>query len=66
VVHIDAGRPDLPKEALPAVVDQFADGVMDHLDRHGGVDLVHANYWLSGVAGHRMKHELGLTDDRTA
>jgi D-inositol-3-phosphate glycosyltransferase len=60
VVHIDAGRADLPKEALPTVVDRFADGVMTHLDQSGGVDVVHANYWLSGVAGHRMKHELGL------
>ena len=60
VVHIDAGPPDLPKEALPAVVDEFADGVMAHIDARGGVDVVHANYWLSGVAGHRMKHELGL------
>ena len=23
-------------------------------------DVLHANYWLSGVAGHRLKHELGL------
>jgi len=60
VVHIDAGPADLSKEALPSVVDRFADGVVDHLDRHGGVDVVHANYWLSGVAGHRLKHELGL------
>ena len=36
VVHVDAGPPDLPKEALPAVVDEFADGVVDHLDGHGG------------------------------
>ena len=28
--------------------------------RHGGADLIHANYWLSGVAGHRIKHELDL------
>src|SRR5882762_2834245 len=54
VVHIDAGRPDLPKEALAATVDTFADGVMSHLAAHGGADLVHANYWLSGVAGLRM------------
>jgi D-inositol-3-phosphate glycosyltransferase len=60
VVHIDAGPPDLPKEALPVVVDEFADRVMAHIEAHGGVDVVHANYWLSGVAGHRMKHELGL------
>ena len=53
-------RPDLPKEALPDVVDEFADGVLDHLDGTGGADLVHANYWLSGLAGHRIKHELDL------
>jgi D-inositol-3-phosphate glycosyltransferase len=60
VVHIDAGDVDLPKEALPATVDRFAEGVMAHIEARGGVDVVHANYWLSGVAGHRMKHELGL------
>ena len=60
VVHVDAGPPDLAKEALPAVVDAFAAGVMDDLERRGGADLVHANYWLSGVAGVRLKHELGL------
>jgi D-inositol-3-phosphate glycosyltransferase len=25
-----------------------------------GFDAVHANYWLSGIAGHRVKHELDL------
>ena len=60
VVHVEAGPPDLPKEALPAVVDAFAAGVMADLERGGGADLVHANYWLSGVAGVRLKHELGL------
>jgi D-inositol-3-phosphate glycosyltransferase len=63
VVHVPAGPVDLPKEALPEVVDQFADGVLDHLvtsDDLWGVDALHANYWLSGVAGHRLKHELDL------
>jgi D-inositol-3-phosphate glycosyltransferase len=64
VVHVPAGPADLPKEALPAVVDEFADGVLEHLtqgDPPGGTaDALHANYWLSGVAGHRLKHELGL------
>ena len=60
VVHVEAGPADLPKEALPAVVDAFAAGVMADLERGGGADLVHANYWLSGVAGVRLKHELGL------
>jgi D-inositol-3-phosphate glycosyltransferase len=60
VVHIDAGDPALPKERLSDVVRSFADGVVDHLRTHGGADLIHANYWLSGVAGHRIKHELDL------
>ncbi len=60
VVHVEAGPVDLAKEQLPAVVDAFADGVRDHLARVGDVDALHANYWLSGVAGHRLKHELDL------
>jgi D-inositol-3-phosphate glycosyltransferase len=60
VVHIPAGAPSLAKEDLPAVVATFADGVRDHLTESGGADVLHANYWLSGVAGHRLKHELSL------
>lgn len=59
VVHVRAGAPDLPKEDLPSVVEEFTDGVLAHLARHP-VDAVHANYWLSGVAGHRIKHALDL------
>ena len=59
VVHINAGDPDLPKEALPTIVDRFADGVRSDLER-SPVDVLHANYWLSGVAGHRLKHDLTL------
>lgn len=60
VVHVDAGDPDLPKEALPEVVDAFADGVTEHLLASDPVDALHANYWLSGVAAHAVKHSLGL------
>ena len=60
VVHVDAGPPDLAKESLPEVVDTFADGVIEHLLASEPVDALHANYWLSGVAGHTIKHSLGL------
>jgi D-inositol-3-phosphate glycosyltransferase len=60
VVHVPAGPADLPKEALPQVVDEFADGVLAHLTHGDRADALHANYWLSGVAGHRLKHELDL------
>ncbi len=56
VVHVDAGPVELGKEDLYGVVDQFADGVLADLSRQGPPDLIHANYWLSGVAGHRVKH----------
>jgi D-inositol-3-phosphate glycosyltransferase len=59
VVHVPAGPVQLAKEQLPGVVSTFADGVAADLDRHP-VDVLHANYWLSAVAGHELKHRLGL------
>lgn len=60
VVHVPAGPVDLPKEALPGVVGEFTDRVGEHLVGLGDVDAIHANYWLSGLAGHRLKHQLAL------
>jgi D-inositol-3-phosphate glycosyltransferase len=60
VVHIDAGPVDLPKEDLPDVLELFGDGVAARMRSRGGYDAIHANYWLSGVVGHRLKHELSL------
>ena len=60
VVHVPAGDFDLPKGELLSVVDAFADGVRDDIVANGGTDVLHANYWLSGIAGHRLKHELDL------
>ncbi len=56
VVHINAGPVELNKEDLPGVVEEFADGVLADFRRHRRPDVIHANYWLSGVAGHRVKH----------
>jgi D-inositol-3-phosphate glycosyltransferase len=71
VHHVPAGpRRALPKESLPAVVDAFTAGVLERMaaesrvggDGPGGLPYtsVHANYWLSGLSGHVIKHELGL------
>ncbi|MCB0975883.1 MAG: glycosyltransferase [Acidimicrobiales bacterium] len=59
VVHLDAGDVDLPKEALPETVDEFASALEEHLRREP-VDVIHANYWLSAVVGHRVKHRLDV------
>ena len=60
VVHIDAGPYDVAKDHLPELVDEFTEGVLAELRRAGDIDAIHANYWLSGVAGHRLKHELDV------
>ena len=60
VVHVEAGPHHLPKEALADVLDTFTAGVLDHITRNGGADVVHANYWLSGVVAHRIKHALDI------
>jgi D-inositol-3-phosphate glycosyltransferase len=71
VHHVPAGPlAPMAKEELPAVVDEFTENVLSlmtsgaDLDVQGladtDFDAVHANYWLSGIAGHRIKHELDL------
>lgn len=60
VVHVPAGRFDLPKEELESVVPDFTDFVLDEMHRGQAAEVVHANYWLSGIAGHSIKHELEI------
>ncbi|MGC9962296.1 MAG: glycosyltransferase [Acidimicrobiales bacterium] len=66
----------VPKERLHEHVEEFTEGVVAHLtgavpraDGPGmgdfgplevGASALHANYWLSGVAGHAIKHRLDL------
>ena len=59
VRHIAAGPIGLAKEMLPDVVGEFTAGVGAALVAEPA-DVIHANYWLSGLAGHRLKHELNL------
>jgi D-inositol-3-phosphate glycosyltransferase len=71
VHHVPAGPVEaLPKESLPAVVDEFTGRVLETMSAAAGPDgdagggspftSVHANYWLSGLSGHVIKHELEL------
>ncbi|CAN5148859.1 D-inositol-3-phosphate glycosyltransferase [soil metagenome] len=61
VVHVEAGpRVEVPKEDLPGLVPAFTAAVVERIGTGGDVDAIHANYWLSGVAGHAAKHRLGL------
>jgi len=69
--HVAAGPlAPMAKEALTDVVPEFTDRVLSIMtspsglrlsDEEGGpFEAVHANYWLSGLAGHTIKHELDL------
>ncbi len=72
VVHRVAAGPVGPvgKEHLESLVPEFTDRVLSAMttpsgtaisERDGGAyDAVHANYWLSGLAGHTIKHELDI------
>jgi D-inositol-3-phosphate glycosyltransferase len=65
VHHVAAGpSTPVPKEALPDLVPEFTEGVFSRLVSMAAegdqVDAIHANYWLSGIAGHKLKHELEL------
>ncbi|MFM8871253.1 MAG: glycosyltransferase [Actinomycetota bacterium] len=60
IVHIPAGDPDMQKDELVSIVPEFTDKVAQHVLANGGTDVVHANYWLSGLAGHSLKHDLNV------
>lgn len=65
VHHVPAGPPGpTDREALVALLPEWTDRVGARLAALAvagqGVDGIHAHYWLSGVAGHALKHELDV------
>jgi D-inositol-3-phosphate glycosyltransferase len=61
-VHFVAAGPSTPldREELTNYVAEFTDNVAALFQSTGTPDAIHANYWLSGLAGHRLKHELNI------
>ncbi|MEX1009144.1 MAG: glycosyltransferase [Acidimicrobiia bacterium] len=62
VMHIEAGPcAPVPRHAFPELVAPFGEAARATLERCGtDYDVLHANYWVSGAVGHRLKHELDL------
>lgn len=62
VVHIDAGPPRvLPKEQLLPHMAEFARNMSAFCDRQrASYDVVHANFWTSGVAAMALRRERGI------
>jgi D-inositol-3-phosphate glycosyltransferase len=62
VVHVPAG-PVAPvaKAELPGVIEPFVEAALNFFaSAPAPYDVLHANYWISGAVGHRLKHELDL------
>jgi D-inositol-3-phosphate glycosyltransferase len=62
VVHLPAGPPaPLAREAVYQHIPEFVAGVEGHRDEEGlAYDLVHAHYWLSGVAALMLREAWGV------
>ncbi len=61
VHHVVTGPlAEIPKERLPELLDGFTPAVLDRIGKGRHPDAIHANYWLSGVVGHALKHELDV------
>ena len=61
VHHVLAGPlGPVPKDQLAGLTSEYAEAVMARMQRGYPAEAIHANYWLSGVAGHQIKHALDL------
>lgn len=57
------GGPERPidRKKLYEFIPEFAENLIDYIHRKKeDYDVVHSHYWLSGLAGGYIKHELGL------
>ncbi|MFM8238549.1 MAG: glycosyltransferase [Actinomycetota bacterium] len=61
VLHVTAGpRAEVSKHELVDLVEPFTVAAEAMMRGRDSVDVVHANYWISGAVAHRLKHRLGL------
>ena len=61
VVHVDAGPAEpVAKEDLLPFMEAFTDQVCAFIRAHGSYDLVHANFFMSGLVAADIKRRLGI------
>ena len=61
VVHVPAGPPaGIIKEELLPFMPEFTDAVVRRIRRYGAYDLIHANFWMSGLVAAELKRALGI------
>ena len=61
VVHVDAGPARrIPKDTLLPHMDDFAADLVEDWVEHGTPDVVHAHFWMSGLAALSAARRLGV------
>jgi D-inositol-3-phosphate glycosyltransferase len=62
VIHVNAGPMRImPKEELLPFMDEFARNMLAFFERHRlSYDVVHANFWTSGVVAMKLKAAIAL------
>ena len=70
VVHVEPGfrvhnvtagpAHEISREELLANIPIFTRAIATLFRKDGQPDVIHANYWMSGLAGHELKHELNI------
>lgn len=61
VFHVDAGPPRfVRKEDFLDLMPEFTEDVARLVAEHGPYDLVHANFWLSGMTAAELKRRFGI------
>ncbi len=51
---------EISRDELIANIPVFTSAVGTLFRKDGPPDVMHANYWMSGLAGHELKHELNI------
>jgi D-inositol-3-phosphate glycosyltransferase len=61
IIHINAGPPEsVPKEQMLPMMDDFTEEMVHFMEAEGTYDLIHANFFMSGLVAARLKKQLGL------
>lgn len=61
IIHVPAGPAKyVPKEALLPYMKRFTRFMINFIQRNGSYDLIHANFWMSGLVATAIKRELNI------
>jgi D-inositol-3-phosphate glycosyltransferase len=61
IIHVPAGPARyVHKEELLPYMKPFTRYMIDFIQREGRYDLIHANFWMSGLVATAIKYELGI------